>query len=214
MNAKMTLVSVNSGVAQQMAEAKVNGQTGIFKVPVSGDVAVETLGLQGDAVCDTKNHGGPDQAVYVFGTPEYAWWTAELGTALAPGTFGENLTIDGFESAAAQIGDRFQIGDVILEISSPRIPCHVLAKRMEDAQFVKRFRAAERPGAYCRVITPGLVRAGMPVAYRQHVGPTIALLEMYRDFYKATLTPDEVARHLAAPIAIRDREALREKYGV
>ena len=71
---------------------------------------------------------------------------AELGAELEPGTFGENLTIAGLESAAAWVGDRLRIGDVLLEVTAPRIPCHILARRMDDPQFVKRFRAAERPG--------------------------------------------------------------------
>jgi len=124
----MELLSVNIGAARAMSEAKVNGKTGIYKEPCESPVYVGALGLTGDAVCDTKNHGGPDQAVYLYGTPDYAWWAAELGAELEPGTFGENLTIAGLESAAAWVGDRLRIGDVLLEVTAPRIPC--LAKLM------------------------------------------------------------------------------------
>lgn len=142
----MTLLSVNVGSARPMAEAKVNGATGIYKVPVAGDVMVNTLGLDGDAVCDTENHGGAGQAVYVYGTADYDWWSAKLGAPLEPGMFGENLTVAGLASADYNIGDRLRIGDVLLEISAPRIPCHVLAKRMDDAHFVKRFPGGRAPG--------------------------------------------------------------------
>ena len=207
----MTVLSVNVGSVRAMADAKVNGTTGIYKVPVAGDVMVHMLGLEGDAVCDTENHGGPGQAVYVYGTPDYEWWSAELGAPLEPGMFGENLTVSGLASADCNIGDQLLVGDVLLEISAPRIPCHVLAKRMDDAQFVKRFRAAERPGLYCRVITPGVVRAGMPVGFQPLSGPTLGVIEMFRDFYTPVWSAETRARHLAAPIAERARGDIDRK---
>ncbi len=76
---------------------------------------------------------------------------AELGTELAPGTFGENLTVGGLESMDYNIGDRFHIGTVVLEVTAPRILASRW-QRMGDPTFVKRFRYAERPGLYCRVI--------------------------------------------------------------
>jgi MOSC domain-containing protein YiiM len=150
----MHLASVNVGRARPF-QAKAVGQTGIFKEAVSEPVSIGALGLAGDAICDVENHGGPDQAVYVFGVPDYEWWSRELGLDLAPGTFGENLTITDLESAELLIGDRLYVGpQVILEVTAPRIPCVTLARRMNDPRFLVRFRAATRPGVYCRVIQP------------------------------------------------------------
>ena len=148
----MHILSINIGATRTIGNANVSGQTGIYKLPVAGPVQVTADGLADDAIVDTRNHGGPDQAVYVYGGADYAWWAAELGRELAPGTFGENLTISDLESAALAIGDRLHVSGVILEVTAPRIPCWKLAQRMGDPGFVKRFRAAERPGAYCRVI--------------------------------------------------------------
>ena len=78
-----------------------------------------------------------------------------MGREIAPGTFGENLTISDLETAGLAIGDRIQVGDVCLEVTAPRIPCGTFAARMGDPGFVARFRIAERPGAYCRVIREG-----------------------------------------------------------
>ena len=89
----MHLLSINIGSARTIGNANVSGQTGIYKLPVAGPVQVTADGLADDAIVDTKNHGGPDQAVYVYGGADYAWWVAELARELAPGTFGENLTI-------------------------------------------------------------------------------------------------------------------------
>ena len=201
----MRLLSINIGSARTIGSANVSGQTGIYKLPVAGPVQVIADGLVDDAIVDTKNHGGPDQAVYVYGGADYAWWSAELGRALAPGTFGENLTISDLESAALAIGDRLQVGGVILEVTAPRIPCWKLAQRMGDPGFVKRFRAAERPGAYCRVVCAGELRAGEPVTMTPYAGERVTVAEVFRDYYEPARDPAAIRRFLAAPLAERAR---------
>ena len=208
---KMQLYSVNVGHERPILYAKRSGKTGIYKMPVSAPVQITVNGLSGDAICDVENHGGPDQAIYIYGTPDYAWWSDELGRELLPGTFGENLTIAGLESARLSIGDRLYVGSVILEVTAPRIPCVTLATRMGDPAFVKRFRAAERPGLYCRVIREGFVQRGDPVTLEPYPGETLTAIEMFRDFYEAELSEATLRRHLAAPIAIRDRIAKEEQ---
>ncbi len=188
-----------------MDNAKASGRTGIYKLPVDGPVRITAAGLPDDTICDIENHGGPDQAVYVYGAPDYAWWSDELGQELAPGTFGENLTISGLESAGLAIGDRLHIGGAILEVTAPRIPCVTLAQRMGDPGFVKRFRFAERPGVYCRVMRAGEIRAGEPVTLEPYAGEPVKVIAVFRDFYEPDRTPAAIRRFLAAPIAIRDR---------
>jgi MOSC domain-containing protein YiiM len=170
------------------------------------------LAVEGDAIADQYHHGGPDQAVYIYFAEDYAWWSEKLGRPLAPGTFGENLTISGIRDDAVAIGDRFVIEGVILEATAPRIPCGTLARRMEDREFVKAFRAAERPGTYCRVIAEGEVEAGMPVAHQLYAGERVGLLDMYRDwFVRKRLDAESLRRTLSAPLgarARRDWEAL------
>lgn len=194
----MYLLSVNLGSAQPI-NAK-SGMSGIFKQPTTAPVQITTLGLEGDVIVDTKSHGGVDQAVYVFGMPDYEWWSAELGREITPGTFGENLTITGLESARSNIGDRFRVGGVMLEVTSLRIPCVTLAARMGDPQFVKRFRRAERPGVYCRVIVPGVVRTGDPVSVIPYPGETIPALEVFRRFYTQAYDEAFLRRALSAPL--------------
>ena len=171
---------------------------------------VTTLGLANDAICDVKHHGGVDQAVYVYGQADYDWWTAELGHELEPGTFGENLTVSKLESATLAVGDRLHLAEVVLEVTSPRIPCVTLAARMGDPAFAKRFRQAA-PGVYCRVIREGDVRAGSRCG-----GNRIAARCSPSRKAFATLTCgkwDEamIRRHLAVPIAVRDRVELEER---
>jgi MOSC domain-containing protein YiiM len=201
----MQVLSINIGSVRTIGNANVSGQTGIYKLPIIGPVQVTADGLADDAIVDTKNHGGPDQAVYVYGGADYAWWTAELGQELAPGMFGENLTISELESAPLAIGDRLHVGGVILEVTAPRIPCWKLAQRMGDPGFVKRFRAAERPGAYCRVVREGEILTGDAVTLEPFARESITIVEVFRDYYEPDRDPAAIRRFLAAPIAIRAR---------
>jgi MOSC domain-containing protein YiiM len=116
--------------------------------------------------------------VYAYARESYAWWEGELGWELVPGTFGENLTLEGVEVDEALIGERWEIGTTVLAVTAPRIPCVKLATRVGDPKFVKRFAQARRPGAYLRIVQEGELRAGdeVRVALRPEHGVTIALV--------------------------------------
>jgi MOSC domain-containing protein YiiM len=203
----MHLLSINIGAARAIDETRPHDITGIYKEPVAGPVQITRDGLPGDAIISTRHHGGPDQALYVYGGADYAWWAAELGRELAPGTFGENLTISDLESAPLAIGDRLHIGGVLLEVTAPRIPCATFAQRMGDPGFVARFRAAERPGCYCRVIREGILQAGEPVTLEPYAEEPVTIGEVFRDYYESDPSLADIYRFLAAPLAERAREA-------
>ena len=207
----MKLSSVNLGRERTLRRKDRVEQTGIFKFPTDNPVKVTKLGLEGDVIVSKKHHGGPDQAVYIYGGADFKWWSEELGKEIPPGTFGDNLTISDLESTQFDIGDYIHIGEVTLQVTAPRIPCATFAARMEDPQWVKRFRYAERPGLYCRVIREGFVKAGDPVSIEKFTGETISALEMYRDYYDRNKSEETLRRHLNAPIAIRARRALESE---
>ncbi|MGB3633812.1 MAG: MOSC domain-containing protein [Rubrobacteraceae bacterium] len=209
----MRLSSVNVGNEKPIQNAGKSGKTGTYKRPVGTPVEIISAGLSADTISDTKNHGGLDQAVYVFGVPDYDWWTERLGYELPPGTFGENLTISGLESANMSIGDRLEVGTTVLEVTAPRIPCATLAARMGDPLFVKRFRQAERPGVYCRVVKEGTVRAGDAVKIQDPVGGTIPVIEVFRDYFEPQADEKAILRQLAAPIASRARKMKEKQLG-
>ena len=83
----MQVDSVNAGRAEPMKIGARTVSTGIRKAPVERG-HVGTLGLVGDVVADVENHGGLDQAIYVYSSEDYAWWGEELGRVPEPGTFG------------------------------------------------------------------------------------------------------------------------------
>lgn len=203
----MIVISVNVGEPRAF-EHTTPSVTGIFKEPQTGSVWVGTLGLENDAICDTAHHGGPDQAVYLYGVEDYAFWSRELGRVLAPGTFGENLTIAGLESAKLNIGDRFMRGSLVLEVTSPRIPCRTFAARMEDKYFVKKFMDAARPGIYCRVLGEGAIKAGDALTFLPFDGEQVSVLELNTSWSRTDLEPSELQRFLATPL----HSGLRHKW--
>jgi MOSC domain-containing protein YiiM len=195
------------GKAELLLKAKEPYLSGIAKRPVAHPVRVTVDGLTGDTICDSRFHGGADQAVYLYGASDYAWWEAQLERPLAPGNFGENLTLAHWESGSASVGDRFVIGELILEVTSARIPCATLSNHMGDIAFLKKFRKAERPGVYCRVLREGTVSAGDTVHCDPCPGAPLSILELYRDAFAPAKDAATLRHHLAAPLSSRVREA-------
>jgi MOSC domain-containing protein YiiM len=204
----MQLISVNIGHEQILQRKNRVEKTGIFKSPVGEHVRVTKLGLEKDVIVSKKHHGGPDQALYVYGLPDYEWWVRELGKEMAPGLFGENLTISELESARFHIGDILQVGETTIQVTAPRIPCSTFAARMGDPQWVKKFRRAERPGLYCRVLQEGHIKTGDSVSVERYKEETLSIVEMFRDYYVQDKSLNTLLRHLNAPIAIRARRDL------
>jgi MOSC domain-containing protein YiiM len=202
----MKLISINAGKQQTQINKGRTEITGIYKTALQGPVQITKLGIADDFIGSPKHHGGPDQALYIYGEADYQWWANETGKEMHPGLFGENLTISELESASFNIGDFLYIGEVTLQVTSPRIPCSTFATRMGDPQWVKKFRAAERPGIYVRVIRDGSVSTGEEVRVEKYSGKTISLIEMYRDYYESDKTEETIQKLLDAPVAIRARK--------
>ncbi len=192
----MRLAAVRIGRAQPI-DAK-SGRSGIFKRAVEGPVRIGPEGLEGDEIVDRENHGGPDQATYVMGSLDYAWWAGEMGP-LDAGIFGENLTIEGLDSADLVLGDRLRIGAVLLEVTAPRIPCVTLAARIGDKGMVKRFLNASHPGAYARVLEAGAVSASDGVAVIPYAGDRIGIVTIMHAWRDGGMSPELRDRVRAVP---------------
>lgn len=188
------LVSVNVGEPRQIAVRRGRPvMSAIAKAPVPGRVRVAGVNLAGDGQADRRLHGGPDKAVYAYAAEDIAWWAGELGSELAPGAFGENLTVTGAEVTRAVIGERWRIGDVELEVAQPRLPCFKLGLHFEDPKMVRSFAKAQRPGAYFRVITEGELGAGdaVTITHRPAHGVTVGVVSC------ALLGDDSLLGHAA-----------------
>jgi MOSC domain-containing protein YiiM len=162
--------SVNVGSPRPTEHSDVD-HTGIDKRPQDGAVEISApgrpghSGLAGDVICDVRHHGGDDQAVYAYAREDLDAWQLRLGRDLRSGMFGENLTTSGLDVTDAVIGERWRVGDaLLLEVSSPRIPCRTFAGWLGEHGWIKIFTEYAQPGTYLRVVEPGLVRAGDPIA--------------------------------------------------
>jgi MOSC domain-containing protein YiiM len=206
----MRVTSVNVGREETIDHGNRTFKTGIRKRPVVGAVFIGAEAVAGDTISDKQHHGGADQVVYAYSMDDYDWWSAQLGRELAPGTFGENLTIEGLPSDM-NVGDRLLVGDVLLEATAPRIPCSTLAAQMQDSGFGMAFRNAERPGIYFRVLNEGEVSAGDAVTYIENPAPVVSILDLYRLAYDLRPDPAAMERYLEAPLAERLRASIEEK---
>ncbi|MEY9875153.1 MOSC domain-containing protein YiiM [Streptacidiphilus sp. MAP12-33] len=213
----MKLLSVNIGHPRPNPWKGI-GSTGIDKRPVAGPVAVTApgprgtgaVGLAGDRVYDVDHHGGTDQAVYAYAREDLDAWQDELGRPLANGVFGENLTTLGLDVNGALIGERWRIGpDLVLEVSCPRVPCSTFQGWLEREGWIKRFMRAALPGAYLRVVVPGEIRAGDPVAVVRRPDHTVTVALAFRAL---TLEPDLLTLLVAVEaLPEEDREIARKR---
>jgi MOSC domain-containing protein YiiM len=171
------LVSVQTGTPRSVGTPQAEDPmeraftSAIWKSPVTGPVFAGALGLAGDAVANTKVHGGVDQALLMYAVSHYPVWESELGRSMSPGAFGENLTVDGLDEESACIGDVLAIGTVRLEVSQPRQPCATLARRHQIRDMIAIVRGNGRSGWYLRVLTEGTLEVGQSIEVADRPNP-------------------------------------------
>ncbi|MCR9118873.1 MAG: MOSC domain-containing protein [bacterium] len=155
-----SLVSICIGMPEEIP-GDPPWTSAIYKTPVTGPSVFSRLGIMGDAVADRTNHGGGDNAVLAYSFDHYEVWKTEFGPLkFGAGGFGENLAISGLSEETVCIGDRWQIGDVVLEVSQPRQPCWKLNRKWDMPELSKRVIQTGRSGWYLRVIQEGKATAG------------------------------------------------------
>jgi MOSC domain-containing protein YiiM len=159
------LIAMHVGTPRTLGEG--TGSTGpdwttsFIRDPHPGPLHLHRLGLSGDAPADTRHHGGPDKAVLLYTAAHYPRWRDEYPQLpIGPGGLGENWTVDGLSENTVCIGDVYRIGDAVVEVSQPRIPCWKISRRWAVEGLTERVRESGRTGWYVRVLQEGMVRAG------------------------------------------------------
>jgi MOSC domain-containing protein YiiM len=210
---EMKIVSIN--VARPRL-AMWKGQavsTGIFKEPVRGRVHLRYLNLDGDRQADLTVHGGPYKAVYAYPAHHYAYWREELpGMELPFGMFGENFTVEGAEETSINIGDQFQVGEAVVMVTQPRMPCHKLGIKFGRTDVIKRFLASGRTGFYFSVLQEGEVEAGDTLTLIKRDEHNITVADIVR-LYISDKTNMEMLRRAIEVEALPEswREYFRER---
>ena len=158
------LLSVNVGLPQDVTWHGKTVHTAVWKKPVAGPRMVRRLNIDGDGQGDLAGHGGEQRAVFVYQIESYRYWQEQLGRDdFEYGQFGENFTVQGLADDQVCIGDRYQIGGAVFEVTQPRVTCFRVGIRMDNPQMPALLVSHHRPGFYFRVLTEGPVQAGQKI---------------------------------------------------
>ena len=194
----MKLISLNVGRPRLAVYKGATINTGIFKKPVTGRVALRTLNLDGDRQADLSVHGGPYKAVYAYPLEHYEYWRGELpGMDLPWGAFGENFTTEGLAEDTLHVGDRFRIGSAIVMVRQPRMPCYKLAAKFQRDDIIERFLVSGRSGFYFSVEQEGEVGVGDSIELISQNESGIMIAEMNRLFVQDRYNRDLLQKAIA-----------------
>ena len=191
------LLSVNVGLPRDIAWKGRTVHTGIWKNPVTGRCRVGRLNLEGDGQGDLAGHGGEHRAVFVYQTESYRYWQQQLKrNDFVYGQFGENFTIEGLADDAVCIGDRFQIGAALFEVTQPRVTCFRVGIRMDEPRMASLLTSSGRPGFYFRVLREGEVAAGDEIVKVGEAGERMTIAEINALLYLPDHERDRLERAL------------------
>jgi len=196
----MRLLSVNVGTPRQVRWNGRTVRTSFFKRPVGGPRFVARLNVEGDQQADLVGHGGENRAVFVYQRESYRHWEEFLGRdPMAPGTFGENFTVEGMPDDEVCIGDRYRIGSALFEISQPRVTCFKTGMALREPRMPALLYEHGRPGFYLRVLEEGRVAAGDQIELVSRGDEQMTVREISALLYLPGHKPEDVRRALRIP---------------
>ena len=191
------LLSVNVGLPRDIEWQGRTVHTGIWKVSVPGRCRVGRLNLDGDGQGDLAGHGGEQRAVYVYQIESYRYWQEQLKRSdFVPGQFGENFTIEGLPDDVVCIGDQYQIGSALFEVTQPRVTCYRVGIRMNEARMPALLTSSGRPGFYFRVLREGEVCAGDDIVQVGGANERMTVAELNALLYSPNHPRDRLQRAL------------------
>jgi ferredoxin-NADP reductase/MOSC domain-containing protein YiiM/ferredoxin len=194
------LMAVNVGLPQDVAWHGQTVHTAVWKRPVEGPRLVRQLNIDGDGQGDLTGHGGPNRAVFVYQLDSYQYWQQQLGRDdFTYGQFGENFTVRGLADNQVCIGDRFQIGEALFEVTQPRVTCYRVGIRMNDARMPAMLVSHHRPGFYLRVLREGSVEAGDEIVKVSAGAEAMTVAEIDALLYLPGHPGEQIQRALRIP---------------
>ncbi len=194
------LLSINVGLPHDVAWKGQKVHTAIWKQPVEGRIAVRRLNVEGDGQGDLAGHGGENRAVMVYQTEAYRYWEAQLGrNDFSFGQFGENFTVSGLADDEVCIGDRYQIGSALFEVTQPRVTCYRVGIRMAEPAMAALLVSHHRPGFYFRVLEEGEVGAGDEITKVADGPERITVAETDALLYLPAPSRERLERSLRVP---------------
>ncbi|MDB6180689.1 MOSC domain-containing protein [Paracoccus fistulariae] len=167
--------------------------SGIAKTPVTGPVWLGPEGLAGDEQADRRVHGGIEKAVHHYPFDHYADWRAELGPLpilTRTGAFGENVSTRGMTEENVAVGDIFQLGTALVQVSQGRQPCWKLNHRFGIPDMARRVQQTGRTGWYYRVLEEGMVGPDAELTQIDRLAPDWTLRRLWHVMYIDRLNLD------------------------
>jgi len=197
----MKLVSINIAQPTEVEYLGKIVSTGIFKQPINSQVYVNQNNITGDGQSDLIHHGGEHKAVYGFAAEHYHYWRETLERPdLSYGAFGENLTISALTESTLCIGDQLQIGDTILEVSQPRVPCFKLAIALDNKQAPNLFTKSYATGIYFRVKQQGFINVNDKVTLIKSHSKQLSVAALFRAYFDRSYSDAVAVLESAATI--------------
>jgi ferredoxin-NADP reductase/MOSC domain-containing protein YiiM len=191
------LLSVNVGLPRNIEWKGRTVHTAVWKDPVHGRCLVKRLNLEGDGQGDLAGHGGEQRAVFVYQIESYRYWQDQLKrNDFVHGQFGENFTIEGLPDSTVCIGDRYQIGSALFEVSQPRVTCYRVGIRMNESRMAALLTSSGRPGFYFRVLQEGEVGAGDVIVRTGEAKERMTVAEINALLYSPDHARDQLERAL------------------
>lgn len=136
-------------------------ESGIFKEEVEVPVFVGFTNIEGDGQADLKHHGGPEKAVFVYPSEHYLYWNKHVQEVkMHAGGMGENFSTVELSEDGVCIGDTYEIGEAVVQVSQPRQPCWKPARRFKQKNLALLIQNSGRTGWYFRVLKEGQVKKG------------------------------------------------------
>src|SRR3954462_12718781 len=195
-----TLLSVNVGMPKDVPWQGKTVFTGVFKEPITGPRRVRKLNIDGDGQGDLAGHGGEQRAVFVYQIDSYRYWERELARDdFRYGQFGENFTVEGLSDEEVCIGDRYEIGTAVFEVSQPRVTCYRVGIALQDPRIPALLVSHHRPGFYFRVLEEGDVQAGDTITKIASGPEGMAVAEVDALLYLPGHTRQQLLRALRVP---------------
>ncbi|MFN1834471.1 MOSC domain-containing protein [Balneola sp. MJW-20] len=199
----MKIESIHIGRTKEVVHNNESIRTGIFKELVFGAQFVTKTGIRGDEQANLKVHGGIYKAVYAYPSEHYEFWKSKRpDLEFSPGRFGENLCVSGMDENEVCVGDEFQVGEVILKVTTPRMPCSKLGIKMGDMGFVKEFLQAERSGFYFSVLKEGEIEAGENISKIGDDGHGLSIKECVQLFTERKKDKELLNKAISCPSLI------------
>jgi MOSC domain-containing protein YiiM len=209
------LLSINVGRPRIVLRDGEPVSTAIFKESISGRVALKTLNLDGDRQADLTVHGGPTKAVYLYPSEHYPFWRSELPEMDLPfGMFGENFTSEGLLESETNIGDSFEVGTAVIQVTEPRMPCYKLGIKFGRTDILRRFLKSGRTGFYFAVLQEGEVGAGDEIRLLERDQAAVRVADITR-LYSTEKENQELLKRAIAVEALPEswREFFQERLG-